>query len=330
MSLIFWNNIDTPLAFFTFLCATMVVFVNGWTDAPSTVFSVISSKTLKPWQALLLSAVFNFLGVLLCTTISGRVAENVFSLASSDSKTEGNIICLSCFLTVIIFGVAAWLFGMPSSESHALISSLSGASFAFGGFSLVFILDVAKIILYMVFSCFFAFTLSFVIFKYIHKKALPFRKLIIFDCALLSFMHGGQDGQKFIAIIMFLLCGSGAGNFKIPMALIVLVSLVMSISTLLGGKRIIVSLSKTIENCDTPSAFSSDFGSFFTLAICSILGMPVSTGNIKSISLFGVGIAQKAKTNKKIITEILLTSVITFPICFLLGFVLSKLLTFIL
>lgn len=325
----FGDNIDTPLGFFTFLCAILVVFVNGWTDAPSSLFSVVSSGTLKLWQGAIISAVFNFFGVFLCSLIGGRVAESIFSLASLETELEGNIICLSCFLCVIVFGVGAWLFGMPSSESHALISSLAGASLALGGFSADFIVQIIKIIFFMILSCVLSYFLSYAIARLFAKKRLPFKRLLIFGCASLSFMHGGQDGQKFIAIMMFLLGASQKGELKIPFALIVLVSLVMSLSTLLGGKKIINSLSKSVENCDTPLAFCSDVGSFLTLSICSVLGMPVSTGNIKSLSIVGVGASEKKRINKKVITEILLTSVITFPVCFFIGFVICRVLTLI-
>ncbi|MBQ8546283.1 MAG: inorganic phosphate transporter [Clostridia bacterium] len=325
----FWDNIDTPLGFFTFFCAILVVFVNGWTDAPSALFSVVASKTLKLWQGAILSAIFNFLGVFLCSLIGGKVAESIFSLASLQTELEGSIICISCFLSVIIFGVVAWLFGMPSSESHALISSLAGASLALGGFRADLIIQILKILLFMVLSCVLSYFLSFGIAKLFLKRKLPFKGLLIFGCASLSFMHGGQDGQKFIAIMMFLLGVSQKEELKIPFVLVALVSIVMSLSTLLGGKKIINSLSKSVENLDTPLAFSSDLGSFVALGICSVLGMPVSTGNIKSLSIVGAGASQKKQINKKIITEILLTSVITFPICFLLGFFICKTLFFV-
>ncbi|MBE6663225.1 MAG: inorganic phosphate transporter [Ruminococcaceae bacterium] len=321
---IFWSNLDTPLAFFAFSLSILVVFINGWTDAPNAIFSLVASKTASLGKSALLSAIFNLLGVLTFSLLGARVTQSVFSLVDFSSKAEGNVICISCFATVIIFGFIAWLFGMPSSESHALISSLLGAGLVFGGWSSALIWQIAKILIYMFISCALSFFLSYLIAKLFSKANLKYKKSLYISCASLSFMHGGQDGQKFIAIMLFLLGISDTSRTKVPLALIFTVSLVMCFSTMLGGKKIINSLSKSVDNLDTSLAFFSDIGSFVTLLICSVLGMPISTGNVKSLSIVGCGRAKRISVNKKMITEILTTSVITFPICFILGFLFCK------
>lgn len=321
---IFWSNIDTPLGFFAFFLSIMVVFINGWTDAPNAIFSLVASKTARLWQGALISAVFNLLGVVVFSLLSARVTKSVFSLADFSNKAEGNAICISCFSAVVIFGLVAWLFGMPSSESHALLSSLFGASLVFGSLNFNFIIRILKIIAFMFFSCALSYILSYFLAKLFRKRNLKFKNALFFSCASLSFMHGGQDGQKFIAIMMFLLGISNEESSKVPLTLILIVSLVMCLSTMLGGKKIINTLSKSVDNLDTPLAFFSDIGSFITLLICSLIGMPISTGNVKALSIIGSGKAKGAIVNKKMITEILITSVITFPLCFLLGFVICK------
>lgn len=309
------------LSFSTLFLAVLVVFVNGWTDAPSSVFSVVSSGTLKLWQGTLLSAVFNFLGVLIFSFINTGVAKEVLSLVNQKNEGISKITCFSCFLTVVLFGVLTWFFGMPSSESHALISSLAGCSLAFGLFDYTFLSRFLKIVIFMIFSCVLSFSISYAAARLLCKRRLHFEKFLLLSSASLSFMHGAQDGQKFIGVILLLV---GASSKSPPLFLVLAVSFVMAFSTLLGGKRIIGSLSKSIKKCDTPLAFFSDFGSFATLFLCSILGMPVSSGNVKSLSLVGSSLAEKSGVNKKIITEILITSVITFPICFILGFLICK------
>ena len=176
----------------------------------------------------------------------------------------------------------------------------------------------------MVFSCFLSYLFSYLVAKFVKKSNFNFKKGLYVSCASLSFMHGAQDGQKFIAIMMFLLGMSENGHSRIPLSLIFVVSTVMCLSTMLGGKKIIDSLSKSIDNLDTPLAFLSDMSSFVTLLICSLLGMPISTGNVRSLSIVGSARAKKVPTNKKMITEILMASVITFPICFLIGFIFCK------
>ncbi|MBO5339032.1 MAG: inorganic phosphate transporter [Clostridia bacterium] len=326
----FWSNIDTPLGFFTFFFALLVVFVNGWTDAPNSIFSVVDSGVLKLWQGALLSGIFNFLGVLLSSILGASVAKTIFSLTDFGSKSQGFTVCLSCFITIVLFGVIAWFFGLPSSESHALIFSLSGSLLATGVKNNGFFKEIAFIVLYLIFSCVISFLISFLITKITQRLRLPYKKLLVASSSLLSFMHGAQDGQKFLGVLIFILgFGTSQENFT-SLPLILIIAAVMSLSTLLGGGRIIKSLSKTASGKDLHSAFSSDLGSFFTLALCSFFGMPISTGNVKSLSIVGSSVAKKEKINKKMTGMILLTSVITLPICFLMGFIICKLLLLIL
>lgn len=329
--MIFFSSIDTPLGFFAFFFALLVVFVNGWTDAPNSIFSVVNSKALKLWQGALLSGVFNFLGVFITSFLGASVAKAIFSFVNFSSARESHIIALSCFITIVIFGIVAWLFGLPSSESHALIFSLAGALFASGIKNDGFFKQIALIVFYLVFSCIASFLVSFLIARILPKGNYAYKKLLILSSSLLSFMHGAQDGQKFLAILIFVLgLSSSTGNSFAPISLILLVSIVMSLSTMLGGGRIIKSLSKTSSLTDYHSSFCSDLGSFFTLMLCSFLGMPISTGNVKSLSIVGTSLAKKEQINKKMTGKILLTSVITLPICFFMGYFICKLLFFIL
>lgn len=322
----FWSNIDTPLGFFTFFFALLVVFVNGWTDAPNSIFSVVNSGALKLWQGALLSGVFNFLGVFLTSILGASVAKAIFSFVDFSSRGQASVICLSCFVTIVLFGVVAWLFGLPSSESHALIFSLAGALLAGGIKNSGFFKQIALIIIYLVFSCVLSLLFSYLVMKLTPKSKVPYKKLLILSSSLLSFMHGAQDGQKFLAILIFILGFNNENNSFAPLFLVFLVSLVMSASTLLGGGKIIKTLSKTTPLTDYHSAFCSDFGSFFTLALCSLLGMPISTGNVKSLSIVGCALAKKEVINKKMTGKILLTSVITLPICFFIGYLICKVL----
>lgn len=319
----FWANIDTPLDFFVVLLAILVVFVNGWTDAPNSIYSVVVSKRLKLWQGALLGGAFNFLGVFFGAFVTASVSKSIFSLASPSGGYEAGIICLSSFLTVIVIGAVSWLFGMPSSESHALIFSLFGASLFVLGVSRGAIISAIKIIFYMIFSCILAYFLTHFIALLLRKRRLPYGRLLGASCALSSLMHGAQDGQKFIAVLSFLLIGGGTGHA--PFFLVLIVSAVMLISTLLGGGKIIRSLSdispKTVES----SAFFSDVGSFFATLICSLFGMPISTGNVKAVSIFASAKTQGEATNKRMISKIIITSLITLPVSFGLGILFSRL-----
>ncbi len=321
-------NFDTPLGFLTFFLLLGVIFVNGWTDAPNSICSAVSTKALKLSSACILACIFNFLGVIISYLLGAQVAKNVFSLVSFNSAVESQIGICATFLSVIAFGVGAWLFAMPSSESHAMISSLFGACIALGGKMSNMYLSILKIIFYMLFSCVLCFVLSYAIGRLFLSKRLKYKELQICSCALCSFMHGSQDGQKFIGLLM-LLYSSSSEKASVPIYIVAIVSVMMCLGTLLGGERIIKSLGENTVKLDTQSGFFSDLGSILTLSVCSFFGLPVSTGNIKSSSVIGVGIACKEKINKKTASEIIIASLATFPICFFLGYLLSRVIFYI-
>ncbi|MBP3495743.1 MAG: inorganic phosphate transporter [Clostridia bacterium] len=324
----FFANFDTPISFLTFFLLLGVIFVNGWTDAPNSICSAVSTKALKLSHACIIACIFNFLGVLISYLLGAEVAKSIFSLVSFNSVFESQIGICATFLSVIIFGVGAWLFAMPSSESHAMISSLFGACLALGGKMSGMYLSILKIIFYMLVSCVFCFFLSFIIARLFLNKQLQYKKLQIYSCALCSFMHGSQDGQKFIGILM-LLYSSSSREASVPIYIVAIVSIMMCLGTLLGGERIIKSLGENTVKLDTRSGFVSDLSSIVTLGACSFFGMPVSTGNVKSSSVIGAGIAYKEKINKKTASEIIIASLATFPICFLLGYFLSMIIFYI-
>ena len=316
-------NLDTPLDFFGFLLVLCVVFVNGFTDAPNSVQSAIKSRALSYRQALILSSVFNFFGVLFSSYLFFSVGKSVGALGEITDARYGGAVSCACLLTVIIVGVLAWALKMPSSESHALLFSLIGAKLSIGNIVDFNLNDLFFIIFCMVFSSFFAYALSCAVNKLSPKWLKPKKACLIISCSSLSFMHGAQDGQKLLAILLILQGASVNKSGAPPIACVLLVATVISISTLFCGKRILHSIDKISENSDTSSGFFADISAFITLLCCLLLGMPVSTGNVKSASVFG-GEPTPSKENKKVITRIFLASIITLPISFFFGFILCK------
>ena len=322
----FWTNIDTPLDFFAFFFAICVVFVNGSTDAPNAICSVVLTKRLSLFKASLLSGVFNLLGVIVSTIAIPTVAKSIFSFAIAPTPRQGAILCVSSFVCVVLFGIVSWLLGLPSSESHALIFSLAGASFCVFGSGATLFKDTFSIIVYMIFSIVVSYAITSMLFSILKKKRLPYSKLLIFSCASISFMHGAQDGQKFIGILLFLL-GTGANtSFGTISTLAILVGTIMSISTLLGGRKIIKSMGEITNTLSLKDSFLSDSGAFIGMLICSLLGMPVSTGNIKSSTMLACGIKSGEIINKRATIRIFSASLVTLPVCFIIGFITAKIL----
>ena len=299
-------------AFAIILCFG-VVLVNGFTDAPSVVAGAVCTDAIKVKNALRLCAVFNFLGVHLAYLLGSEIAEFVFSI--SGDKSSSKIACAS-LLCVIIFGVITWLFRLPSSESHALICALAGASF-FATNSLNGLKKVGYVFVFMLISNFFTLLVSMLISRLLPQN-LPLKRLQIFSCAINSTMHGWQDGQKLIGIILTLGFTGKAVPFYIPLS----VASLMALGTLLGGKRIIRSLGRDMIKLESASALWSDTGAYISLLIFSLLGVPLSTSNVKSFAIVGAGLGLGQRINKKATLKVLSASIVTFPICFLLGYLL--------
>ena len=211
----------SPLTLTSIILTLAVVFVNGLTDAPNAISTVTVTRCMKLKSALIMSAIFNFLGVAVMSAINNSVTVTVANIVDFGSDTYSASVALSAALFSIVFwAVLAWYFGIPTSESHALIAGFSGSAIAInGGLSGVNGEEWLKAVKGLFTSCLFGFVVGFIICKMIivffrnikRKNADNFFKYgQIFAAAGMSFMHGAQDGQKFIAVLM--LCMSFSGN----------------------------------------------------------------------------------------------------------------------
>ena len=304
-----------------------VVLVNGFTDAPNAIATAVCAKAISLRSACLLCGIFNLFGAFLFSVLSGQVIDTVFSIISLKNQSDAYICIISGLSTTILFGLIAWIFKMPSSESHALLCSLLGASFFFGGAGGIFV-KCGYIIICMIFSCLLSFFLSFIIGLYVSRKSKVGNRYLVCSLCMVSLMHGAQDGQKFVGALMFLsgFADTSSAFFgKLPLCL--LVSIFMMLGSLLGGKRIIDTLGNKTTKLNNHSALASDASSILTMLICSIFGLPVSTGNIRAFSIIGGGVSIKQPVNKKTAGSVFLTSILTLPICFLLGYFIAFLIS---
>lgn len=311
------SNLNTPSALFALLLALGVVFVNGFTDAPNAISTVVATGTLSMTGACILCAVCNLSGLLFASKINMSVASNLLKLASIEGHSQGALT--SVFLSVIAFSLCAWLFSMPSSESHAIISALIGASLAIN--SKAKITPIFGIIFYMLLSCALAMLGSVLISRLLGKIRLPYGKLQILSCALTSVMHGAQDGQKLVAILLLLVPASVPHGTDFC---VLSVCVALFFGTLLGGARIVKSMGSDICALNSKSAFVSDISATLCLILCSFYGFSVSTSNIKACSIAGAGLESKTKINLKTLLKIALTALVTFPVCIALGYAIAR------
>ena len=330
-----------PLAAVTAILTLGVILVNGWTDAPNAIATCVSTRSIKPRAAIVMAAVFNFLGVLVMTVINAKVASTIYNMVDFGTNTidAATALCAALF-AIVVWATAAWVFGIPTSESHALIAGLSGAAIAIhGNFSGINGHEWIKVIYGLVLSTGLGFVFGFVTVRIVEKLCAgcdrvktnrAFRAAQNCGGAFMAFMHGAQDGQKFMGVFLLgsaLSAGQGGVNeFEIPIWLMVMCSLIMALGTSMGGYRIIKSVGMDMVKLQTYQGFAADTGAALCLLTASLTGIPVSTTHTKTSSNMGVGFSKRASAvNWKIVKEMVLTWVLTFPGCGILAFFMVKL-----
>lgn len=339
----FWNQMTVnPLLFTAVLLTLGVILVNGWTDAPNAIATCVVTRCMPAKAAILMAAAFNFLGVFVMTKISNEVAVTITGMVNfgeADGETVIIVLC-AAMLAIVIWATLAWVFGIPTSESHALIAGLTGGAMALSGLNAIVWSQWLKVIYGIVISVTLGFGLAWLICKLVTKicykanrpKTEPFFKgAQIVGSAAMAFMHGAQDGQKFMGII--LLCvftlhgvGAGAATFTIPTWLMILCSVVMGAGTAMGGKKIIKSVGMDMCKLEKYQGFSADVASSSSLVFCSVFGLPVSTTHVKTTAIMGVGAVKRVSAiNFGVVKEMVMTWILTFPGCGLLAFLVTKL-----
>lgn len=316
-----------------------VILVNGWTDAPNAIATCVSTRSLSPKKSILMAAIFNFLGVLFMTLISSTVVETIYNMVDFGNNPQAALTALTAAMFAIVFwAVLAWWFGIPTSESHALIAGISGSAIAIQkGISGINGQEWVKVIYGLVLSTILGFGLGFIVAKLIKKickniqrqKTLKFfKKTQVVGAAAMAFMHGAQDGQKFMGIFLLgvsLSLGiTGAETFVIPVWLMVLCSLTMTIGTSIGGYKIIKTVGMGMVKMEPYEGTSADISGALCLLISTLFGFPVSTTHTKTTAIMGVGASKRlSNVNWSTVKSMIYAWVLTFPGCGLLGYLLA-------
>ncbi len=332
---------DNPALLITVILTLGVVLVNGWTDAPNAIATCVSTQSMSPKAAIFMAAIFNFLGVFVMTLVNASVAATIYNMVDFGNNPDEALVALCAALfAIVIWATAAWWFGIPTSESHALIAGLSGAAIALHkSLSGINTGEWIKVVYGLVLSTVLGFALGWITVKFIElicKKIDRSKTLGFFKGgqmaggAAMAFMHGAQDGQKFMGVFMlgiFLANGEAdVNNFQIPVWLMVLCSVVMALGTSIGGYRIIKAVGMDMVKLEKYQGFAADLAGAGCLLLSSVTGIPVSTTHTKTTAIMGVGAARRlSNVNWGVVKEMLLTWVLTFPGCGIIGFLMAKL-----
>ena len=337
----FWEQVTSnPLLMLAVGLTLGVIFVNGWTDCPNAIATCVTTRCMEARPAILMSAFFNFLGVFIMSSVNATVAQTIANIVDFGTNSHAAIVALSsALLAIVIWAVLAWYFGIPTSESHALIAGLTGAAIAMhGGLSGVNGHEWIKVIYGLAISVVLGFILGYAVCKLVtviffnvdrRKTEGIFRNGQIGAACAMSFMHGAQDGQKFMGVIlMCLLLSNGGGEggaVKMPVWIMLLCSVIMSIGTSIGGKKIIKSIGMDMVKLEKYQGFSADMAASIALLISSLFGIPVSTTHAKTTAIMGVGAVKRpSAVNLGVVKNLMMTWILTFPGCGLIGYITTK------
>ena len=335
----FLKQLSNPALLITVVLIFGVILVNGWTDAPNAIATCVSTRSISPKNAIIMAAFFNFLGVLLMTMVNKAVAETISKMVYFGESKNALIALCAALFAIVVWATAAWAFGIPTSESHALIAGVTGAAIALQGGKGINGNEWVTVVYGLFMSTILGFGLGFAVTRFIgflfkrvdkRKTTKVFKNAQIAGGAAMAFMHGAQDGQKFMGIFMLsIVLAGGQGNvtdYEIPIWLMILCSLVMALGTSIGGYRIIKTVGMGMVKLDTYQGFAADAAAAVSLLAASLSGMPVSTTHTKTTAIMGVGASKRiSSVNWSIVKEMVIAWVLTFPGCGLLGFLMAHL-----
>ena len=331
----------SPILTITVLLTLGVIFVNGWTDAPNAIATCVTTRCMNVRSAILTSAVFNFLGVLVMTQINSSVAATISNMVDFGGNTSAALIALCAALfSIVVYSVGAARFGIPTSESHSLIAGLSGAAIAIqDGIGGINMSEWVKVLYGLGLSLFLGFVSGWLVCKLLtvvcadmdrRKTNVFFKYAQIFGAAAMSFMHGAQDGQKFIGVLFLgmAFCDgqTSVSGLAIPVWLMVLCSTTMALGTSGGGENIIRAVGMDMVRLEKYQGFSADLAAAGCLLLSSLFGIPVSTTHTKTSAIMGVGSVKRLSAiNFGVVSDMMLTWIFTFPGCGLISFAMAKL-----
>lgn len=308
-----------PELILVILLALIFEFLNGMRDSSNIVATMISSRAFRPQTALGLTAIAEFLGPFLFgVTVAKTIGSDIID---SHLLTLGAL--MAGLLGAIVWNLITWFFGIPSSSSHALIGGLVGAVFASVGLSAIKVHGFYKVLIALFASPLIGFVVGFAILRIIYffaQNATPhinelFRRGQFFTAIGLAFSHGTNDAQKTIGIItLSLVIGGKLNNFTIPFWVILVSAVTMSIGTALGGWRLIRTLGGKFYKIRPVHSFAAQMTSALVILTASFIGLPVSTTQVVSSAIIGIGASERfGKVRWGVAGDILTAWVVTIP-----------------
>ena len=297
------NTTATALWVIVLLVALALAFdfMNGFHDAANAIATIVSTGVLKPGQAVVWAAFFNFVAL----WVFGLSVAATIGKGMVDPQVVDYHVIFGALIGALAWNIITWYYGIPSSSSHALIGGMIGATVAKAGVGALNGAGITKTVVFILVAPLMGFVLGAVlllIISWIFRKSTPwgvdkwFRRGQLVSCALYSLGHGSNDAQKTIGIIWLLLITAGMATndpTTLPYWVVISCYLTISLGTLFGGWRIVKTMGQKITKLKPVGGFAAETGGAVTLFIASSFGIPVSTTHTITGAIVGVGAARK-------------------------------------
>ena len=310
--------------------AVIFDYVNGFHDTANAIATSVATQALRPSHAILMATSFNFIGAFAGTA----VAKTIGSGLVNDQTTTQTIVA-AALIGAIIWNLITWRLGLPSSSSHALIGGLLGATIVGAGWSELKWGDltsgiIGKVIVPLVSSPILGFIIALAfmvalywIFRRAQRKPLArvFRRLQVFSAGFMAFAHGSNDAQKTMGIITLALFSAGVLDTNtVPAWVIVLAASAISLGTAVGGWRIMKTMGHKVTELEPIHGFAAETTGASIILAAAHFGMPVSTTQVISSAIMGVGSSRGTKGVRwGVARSILVAWVLTIPAAGVMG-----------
>lgn len=304
-------------------------FVNGWTDAPNAIATVVSTRVMTPRAAVFLASIFEILGTLAGTAVAETIGKGIVRIEAMQP-----ICIIATMVSIILWSCVTVYYGLPTSKSHELVAGLSGAALATVGPSALIASGWEKVLIGLILSSFLGFIVTFGMARFIISSCrrisprtaqFVFSKLQIVSSMFMAFNHGMNDGQKFIGIFtLTLVVGGVLPVFHVPIWVVLLCAVTMGSGTMSGGWKIIKNVGMRMVNIRPWQGFAAETSASLIIMSASLGGVPISTTHTITTSIMGVAAAKNINGVRwNIVGNIVIAWVVTFPLCSALSFVIT-------
>lgn len=308
------------------LLALVFDFINGFHDTANAIATSVSTRAIRPGEAIIMAAFLNFLGAMYSTGVAETIGADIVKSAHHvDEK-----IIIAALIGAIIWNLITWWIALPSSSSHALVGGIIGAVLVSTGVTGLNLYGIGKIVLSLIVSPLIAIvsgcivmSILYFLFGRFSPSAINsrFKKMQILSAAMMAFSHGSNDAQKSMGIItLALLSGGFISQFEVPFYVKILAATSMACGTAVGGWKIIRTIGGKIFKLEPISGFAADLNSSIVIFSATLLHLPVSTTHVVSGSIMGVGTAKRVRAVRwGVAQQMLIAWILTIPCTALMG-----------